>query len=59
MCDAHCRARLASYKVPKSYEFLAALPRTEAGKIRRSALATEREGGWTPAMIAPARPSRA
>lgn len=36
--DAHCRARLAAYKVPRSYEFVDALPRNEAGKLRRSAL---------------------
>src|SRR5262249_18349048 len=35
--DAHCRERLAAYKVPKSYEFVAALPRDDTGKIRRSA----------------------
>lgn len=40
--DAHCRERLASYKVPKTWEFVAALPRDEAGKIRRSALVAER-----------------
>lgn len=48
--DAHCRARLAGYKVPKSYEYVAALPRSEAGKLRRSALAEERAAGWTAAM---------
>ena len=35
----HCRQRLAAYKAPKSYEFLRVLPRNQAGKIRRSALA--------------------
>ncbi|WP_395687738.1 alpha-hydroxy-acid oxidizing protein, partial [Aestuariivirga sp.] len=35
----HCRARLASYKVPKTVVFLAELPRTATGKIRKSALA--------------------
>lgn len=49
--SAHCRARLAAYKVPKSYEFLEALPRSTAGKIRRVALVEERAGwqeghGW-------------
>jgi bile acid-coenzyme A ligase len=37
--DRHCRERIASYKVPKTWEFVHELPRNEAGKIRRSALA--------------------
>jgi acyl-CoA synthetase (AMP-forming)/AMP-acid ligase II len=32
---AHCRARLASYKVPKVVEFARELPRTSSGKIQR------------------------
>ena len=32
---AHCRARLAPYKIPKHVEFLAALPKTASGKVRR------------------------
>lgn len=35
---AWCGERLSRYKVPRSFEFVAALPRNEAGKIRRSAL---------------------
>jgi bile acid-coenzyme A ligase len=38
----HCRARLASYKAPKTWEFVDQLPRDEAGKLRRSALVAER-----------------
>lgn len=53
--DRVCRERLASYKAPKTYEFVRELPRNEAGKIRRSELAAERETGWTEAMV-PARP---
>jgi bile acid-coenzyme A ligase len=53
--DAHCRERLMAYKIPKSYEFVAELPRTEAGKLRRSALAEERAAGWTAAMIPASR----
>ena len=34
----HCTARLAPYKVPKAFELVAALPRTESGKVRRSHL---------------------
>jgi bile acid-coenzyme A ligase len=40
--DRHCRQRLNSYKVPKTYEFVDALPRDEGGKIRRSLLLSER-----------------
>lgn len=32
---AHCRERLASYKVPKVVEFARELPRTASGKIQR------------------------
>lgn len=35
----HCRARLAPYKVPKAFTLMDTLPRTEAGKLNRSALA--------------------
>jgi bile acid-coenzyme A ligase len=50
--DQFCRERLASYKVPKSYEFVEVLPRDEAGKIRRSTIASERQKGWTETMLA-------
>ena len=36
---AHCRERLASYKIPKIVEFAASLPRTSSGKIQRFKLA--------------------
>jgi bile acid-coenzyme A ligase len=36
--DAHCRRALAVHKVPEAYELVDALPRTEAGKLRRSRL---------------------
>ncbi len=39
---AHCKQRLASYKVPKSFELIDQLPRSSAGKINRGALAEER-----------------
>lgn len=42
--DCHMRKHLASYKVPRSYEIIEALPRDEAGKIRRSKLRDERGG---------------
>jgi bile acid-coenzyme A ligase len=39
---AWARARLAPFKVPKSVEFVADLPRSEAGKVNRARLAGER-----------------
>lgn len=42
--EAHLRNLLASYKLPRSYEFIPALPRDEAGKIRRGLLRDERGG---------------
>jgi bile acid-coenzyme A ligase len=36
--------RLAPYKVPKSVEFVASIPRTEAMKFNRAALVAERDG---------------
>jgi bile acid-coenzyme A ligase len=38
----HCRARLSSYKVPRSFERVAYPLRDDAGKVRRSALRDER-----------------
>ncbi|MGH8863059.1 MAG: class I adenylate-forming enzyme family protein [Burkholderiales bacterium] len=43
--QAHCRDRLAPYKIPKQVEFVAALPKTSSGKIRRRAL-VESAAGW-------------
>lgn len=36
--DAHCRARLAPYKVPRSYEFRESLPKSMVGKVLRREL---------------------
>ena len=36
---AHCRERLANYKIPKFIESVADLPKTASGKIRRTLLA--------------------
>jgi fatty-acyl-CoA synthase len=36
---AFCRARLAPYKVPRRFDFVAEFPRTSAGKIRKHLLA--------------------
>jgi long-chain acyl-CoA synthetase len=35
---AHCRERLATYKIPRDIAFVPALPRTASGKVRRAAL---------------------
>jgi long-chain acyl-CoA synthetase len=35
---AHCRANLATYKIPKFVEFLDTLPRTASGKVQRHLL---------------------
>jgi acyl-CoA synthetase (AMP-forming)/AMP-acid ligase II len=39
--DAHCRERLANYKVPKAIHVRDDLPRLAIGKVDRRALATE------------------
>jgi long-chain acyl-CoA synthetase len=36
---AHCRRHLATYKIPKTVEFAATLPRTASGKVQRFKLA--------------------
>lgn len=33
---AHCQSRLAGYKVPKTFEFVERLKRSDAGKVRRA-----------------------
>jgi O-succinylbenzoic acid--CoA ligase len=35
---AHCLERLAGFKVPKAFEVVSELPRTESGKVRRADL---------------------
>jgi bile acid-coenzyme A ligase len=40
---AWCKSRLSSYKVPKTFEMVDAMPRSEAGKVNRAALIAERE----------------
>lgn len=39
--QAHCRARLASYKIPKYVEMVPVLPKTASGKVRRAELAKQ------------------
>lgn len=41
--EAHCRALIATYKVPKSFEFVDELPLSPAGKVLKTAL---RERWW-------------
>lgn len=40
---AWCKERLAAYKVPKTYEVVERVPRTEAGKLNRTQLGAQRE----------------
>ena len=42
---AFCKERLAGYKVPKTFEVVDRVPRTEAGKLNRTDLAKERAAG--------------
>lgn len=60
---AHCRERLASYKVPKRIEVVAALPRNSAGKVTKGALVERLPAFTRPATTprgrAPAAPTRA
>jgi long-chain acyl-CoA synthetase len=42
---AHCKAHIASYKKPRFVQFVQALPRTGAGAIDRSAVATSHGAG--------------
>lgn len=42
--DAHCRSRLAAYKVPKRIRLVDRLPRGETGKINRSQIGQSLKG---------------
>ncbi|WP_395108243.1 AMP-binding protein [Actinomadura sp. SCN-SB] len=55
--DAHLRPLLAPYKRPRAYEFVDRPLRDEAGKVRRSALRTERlpGGPWYGRLVLPSR----
>jgi len=35
---AHCRERIGGFKIPRSFEFIAELPKTGAGKVRKAEL---------------------
>jgi len=43
---AFCKNRLAAYKVPKSFELVDRLPRSDAGKLNRGLLARQRIAGY-------------
>lgn len=43
---AHCRTRIARYKVPGAVELTQALPRTSTGKVRKSELRDAAWSGW-------------
>jgi len=36
--QAHCREQIGGYKIPRSFEFIAELPKSAAGKIRKAEL---------------------
>ncbi len=40
---AHCRERLAAYKIPKIVQFAACLPRTQSGKLQRHLINIQEE----------------
>ena len=42
--EAHCRKRLAKFKVPKRYEIIENLPRTPSGKVQKHLLRDSQRG---------------
>lgn len=42
--EAHCRKRLAKFKVPKRYEIIPNLPRTPSGKVQKHLLRDSQRG---------------
>jgi 2-aminobenzoate-CoA ligase len=48
----HVKREIAPYKYPRAIEFVAQLPRTETGKLKRSALRQMAQGGHTSAGVA-------
>ncbi len=47
--DRYCRSNLAATKIPLSYKFVDQIPRNDAGKIQRAAVASF----WIPAARSP------
>ncbi len=45
MLEAHCRAALTAYKVPRQYQFVDQLPKSPVGKILRRELRTQMKKG--------------
>jgi len=43
--EAHCRQRLAKFKVPKRFEIVPALPRTPSGKVQKHLLREKWQAG--------------
>ena len=54
----HVKARLSSYKVPKTYETVERIPRSGAGKVNRSGLVEERASAGRVASRASRRAAR-
>jgi 2-aminobenzoate-CoA ligase len=52
------KGQIAPYKYPRAIEYLAALPRTETGKVQRYVLRQQAEGSATSGAVPPARPAR-
>ncbi len=52
--DQWCHERLATYKVPKTYEFRSSLPKTMVGKVLRRALREETLSAQRPTQEKPA-----
>jgi malonyl-CoA/methylmalonyl-CoA synthetase len=47
--EAHCRARIASFKVPRAFTCIEALPRNALGKVQKHLLPSSREAPPDPA----------
>jgi long-chain acyl-CoA synthetase len=47
----HCRAHIASYKKPRTVEFVTALPKTKAGQVDREQADAEYGGGGYPGQV--------
>ena len=48
----HVKREIAPYKYPRAIEFVAQLPRTETGKLKRSTLRQMAQGGHASAGVA-------